>query len=65
MNLDRVNMMTLRALGLTEAKPPMPHDLRRLVEGLRSGKSYDPHHVATVIESLHTAYVSALGGAND
>jgi hypothetical protein len=65
MNLDRVNMMTLRALGLTEAKPPMPNDLRMLVEGLRSGKSYDPHHVATVIESLHTAYVSALGGNDE
>jgi hypothetical protein len=63
-NLDRVNLTALRVFGLTEAKP-MPHDLRRMVDGLRSGKSYDPHHVAAVIESLHAAYVSARGGNSE
>jgi hypothetical protein len=45
--------------------PIIPNDLKSLIDALRSGKSYDPHHVAAVIESLHAAYVSVRGGSND
>lgn len=59
MNLDRINMRTLYVLGLAE-KPLLPYELRRIVEGLRSGKSFDPIHIAVVIESLYAGYLNAV-----
>lgn len=61
MDLNRVNLRTLHILGFVETPRTMPADLKRMVDGLKAGRSYDPFHVAVVIESLHAAYVEALG----